>query len=76
MLPPNSGPQPPSMIVPNNAPVYSAYTTTLIGYGPISFGTISDAPSGHPNYGKPFHCIQQIPGIPPFFMAHNPHFGR
>jgi hypothetical protein len=44
-------------VVPPDAPVYSDYTGNLVGYGPIPFGILSDAPVGHKNYGKNYHGI-------------------
>lgn len=43
--------------ISSTTPVYSAYTNTLIGYGPISWNTSSDAPIGHKNFGKDYHGI-------------------
>lgn len=45
--------------IQQNTPVYSEYTNELVGLSPIPFGTICDAPFGHPNFGKSFHVVLQ-----------------
>ena len=66
---PGGGPQGSPIIIPDNQPVYSSYTGELIGYGPTGRGVISDAPIGHPNYGKDFHVVEynEVNGS---YMAH------
>lgn len=44
-------------IIPDDAPVYSDYTGNLIGYGPVPWGTMSDAPVGHKMHDKIFHGV-------------------
>jgi hypothetical protein len=58
---PNGGPQRP-ITLPSDKPIYSTYTGNLVGYGTISKGTMSDAPEGHPNHGKPFHVVEVTRG--------------
>lgn len=55
-----------------NVDVYSAYSGTKIGSGGIPWGTPSDAPKGHPNYGKPYHGGIQVTGQDgrPVYMMH------
>jgi hypothetical protein len=48
---PNGGLPTPVYITPTT-PVYSSYTSELIGYGPIKYGVKCDAPREDPNYGK------------------------
>lgn len=55
---PGGSSYPPQTQPTSNTPVYSAQTGNLIGYGPIPFGTSTDAPSGHPKYGKNFDVIE------------------
>lgn len=57
---PGGGPQPSASIGPSD-PVHSMYTGELIGTGPISRGTISDAPADHKSYQRPFHAITYNP---------------
>ena len=66
---PNGGPQTPVTIT-TSTPVYSSYTGNLIGHGPISFGTPTDAPIGHPNHGTNFHVVEFNPANNSF-MAHD-----
>ncbi len=40
-----------------DTPVYSSYTSKLVGYCDIKTATPNDAPIGNPNYNKPFHVI-------------------
>jgi hypothetical protein len=47
--------------ITSSTPVYSSYTGNLVSHGNISRGTISDAPFGHSNYGRPFHVIEFNP---------------
>lgn len=68
---PNGGAQGPPMSVPDDTPVYSSYTGNQVGIGNIPVGTVSDAPTGHPNYGKPFHVIEHNP-CNGSFMIHRP----
>lgn len=56
-------------------PVYSSYTGNLIGYGPIGYGVRTDAPLGHPNYGKSYHVIEHV-SVNNSWMAHNPSYGK
>ena len=49
------------MDVPKDAPVYSAYTAELIGFGPQLKGQKTDAPVGHDQYGKIFHGLKFSP---------------
>ena len=53
---PYAGPQKTATIKPNQ-PVYSNYTSELVGYGPIPYGVPNDAPQGNPNYKKTFQAI-------------------
>lgn len=48
----------PHSAVPN----YSVYDGSLLGAGPIAKGTMSNAPVGHPNHGKPYHGGIQMTG--------------
>jgi hypothetical protein len=59
--PKGPNPTPPPPPVRPNTPIYSSYTQQFIQYGPVLKGTISDAPIGHPNYGKPFHVTEYNP---------------
>lgn len=65
---PNGGPQAPISIT-KDQPIYSSYTGNLVSWGPIPYGTISDAPVGHSNYKKPFHVIEYNP-VNRSFMTH------
>ncbi len=47
---------PPPPITPVT-PVYSNYTSQLIGYGNVPFGVLCDAPKGDRNYGMNYHTI-------------------
>lgn len=51
---------------------YSAYTGERIGSGGVPWGTMSDAPMSHPNYGRPYHGGIQIVGQGgrPVYMMH------
>jgi len=64
---PGGGPQQP-IVIPSNAPVYSSYTGNQVGTGAIPKGTISDAPQGNPNYGKPFHVVEYNPANKTYMM--------
>lgn len=66
---PGGGPQPKAPTVTTNTPVYSSYTGELIGYGPITYGTVNDAPKEHPNYNKSYRVIEYNP-CNKTFMAH------
>jgi hypothetical protein len=57
-----------------DAPMISAYTGEQIGSGPIKYGTKSDAPWGHPMYGKPFHGGIKHPTGPGYMVHFYPHF--
>lgn len=58
---PGGGPQGPPIKINDDDPIYSSYTGDLICYGGIPRGTITDAPKGDANYGKPFHAIERNP---------------
>jgi hypothetical protein len=47
--------------VPKGAPVYSAYSLALVGYGPQPYGIPCDAKEGDSNFRKYFHIIQYKP---------------
>lgn len=67
------GPGVPSVRVDPSAQVesYSAYSGKSLGYGSVPWGTISDAPQGHPNHGKPYHGgIQVQADGRPVYMMH------
>lgn len=66
---PNGGPQKSVKISPKT-PVHSTYTGNVVGYGRIPKGTISDAPVGHPNHGKPFHVVEHNP-VNKSYMIHH-----
>lgn len=66
---PGNGP-PPKITLPDDEPVFSAYTGEQISIGSILYGTPNDAPYGERNHGKPWRCIQFIPAETPFFAAH------
>lgn len=53
---PGGGIQQPATIPPNQK-IFSSYTGNFVGYGGVPYGTLSDAPPGHSNYGKPFHVV-------------------
>jgi hypothetical protein len=55
---PNGGNQSSAPIITANTPIYSSYTGNLVSYGNVQKGTISDAPIGNANYGKPYHVIE------------------
>lgn len=55
--------------VTESTPIFSSYTGNFVGYGPIPFGTISDAPYGDKNYNNPFHVIVHNP-VNNTFMVH------
>ena len=65
---PNGGPQQPVGIT-KETPIYSSYTGRLIGYGPLKFGTPTDAPIGHKNHGTDFHVVEYNP-CNGSYMAH------
>jgi hypothetical protein len=67
---PHAGPQGPPLTVPPDQPVYSSYTSNLIGYGPIPWGTPTDAPIENVHYGKDFHVIEYVPANDSW-MAHH-----
>lgn len=60
-----------AITVPRDVPVHSEYTKNIIGYGPIPWGVVYDAPVGHHNHGKPFHGINYNP-IDGIWRAHDP----
>jgi hypothetical protein len=65
---PNAGsPQP--VIISPDTPVYSAYTSNLIGYGPIKWNTPNDAPEGNKQYKGTYHGIIYTK-IDNTYMAH------
>ena len=55
--------------ITQDTPVYSAYTTNLIGYGPIPWGTPNDAPVGNKQHGGIYHGIVYNP-CNNSYMAH------
>jgi hypothetical protein len=66
---PGGGPQKIVTNIDPNIPIYSSFTGKLIGYGGLPRGTISDAPPGNKNYGKPYRVIEYNP-CNDSFMAH------
>ena len=63
----SDGPQFPVSVSATD-PVYSVYTSKLIGYGPQPYGKKCDAPIGHPNHGDNFHVIQKVRQTGEFMM--------
>src|SRR3989338_1842808 len=59
---PNSNIQKSQITIKNDEPVYSCYTSQLIGYGPIPYGTKTDALPIHNGYGKDYHVVELIYG--------------
>lgn len=62
---------PSAKVVPSsNAKMVSAYSGHQVASGPVPWGTMSDAPVGHPNHGKAYHGGIQHPSDPNMFMIH------
>lgn len=70
---PNGG-IPPQITVKPDTPIYSTYTSKLVGYGPVPVGTMSDAPPGHKNHGSDFHVIVYTPATDAFMIHGIPSF--
>jgi len=66
---PGGGLQKPITTIAPGTPIHSSYTGELIGHGGVQRGTISDAPPGNKNYGKPYHVVEYNP-CNDSYMAH------
>ena len=66
---PDGGLQGPPMTISPTTPVYSSYTSKLIGFGSLETGIPTDAPEDHPNYNKNFHVVVYNP-VNDSYMAH------
>lgn len=66
---PFGGIQKPAPPLKKNTVIYSTYTGKPVRQGGIPYGTVTDAPPGHPNYKKDFHVIEYVEAYESY-MAH------